>query len=523
MLQSHLIEDDARYAKLARATLSRNSTSNSDLMFDMDEDHADASTPTRSQTPGLTRREHESNNRGSASPSSSVPREESWRDARGKLITPNASSSFTTSSMGTTTPPHPSRLGLEDSPTLTPQLRDDGSPWASSPLQTTKLNMKDIMAQASENKHSNISAAFAAASSPNQGTKSSAFAKMSQKERKRLAQAQKAEFAANAATADHPGSSSDAQPRSSPWRTASAQRAVSLHENLAKSSSDISRNERRQASRSPSLTMRQTLPGNVATIRNKKPDEAITSSSSPAPQRRTVSSPLIQPTSTNTPQSSQTPSLPPSHHISIPSARAGTKANTKTTSKTPPIVPKSIRHIPPVTLPEEFVQASMADILAQQQTEKHALRAATAKRSLQEIQAEQAFQEWWDQEEAATKARMESDAAIAAAAAAATTGASVETRPRGRGGKSRGTARGGGASASARGGKAGGPALSEDAGVEASTRGRGRGVAAVAGDDKGETSHSGRGRGRGHGRGRGQRQRSSVKKTAGDTAPPNAV
>ena len=40
----------------------------------------------------------------------------------------------------------------------------------------------------------------------------------------------------------------------------------------------------------------------------------------------------------------------------------------------------------------------MADILAQQQTEKDVSKEAVAKGSLQEIQEEQAFQEWWDQE-----------------------------------------------------------------------------------------------------------------------------
>ncbi len=40
----------------------------------------------------------------------------------------------------------------------------------------------------------------------------------------------------------------------------------------------------------------------------------------------------------------------------------------------------------------------MADILTQQQLEKDVIREAVAKRSLQEIQQEQEFQEWWDLE-----------------------------------------------------------------------------------------------------------------------------
>ena len=42
----------------------------------------------------------------------------------------------------------------------------------------------------------------------------------------------------------------------------------------------------------------------------------------------------------------------------------------------------------------------MADIQSQQQMEKIIAQDAVAKRSLQEIQAEQEFQEWWDKESA---------------------------------------------------------------------------------------------------------------------------
>ena len=40
----------------------------------------------------------------------------------------------------------------------------------------------------------------------------------------------------------------------------------------------------------------------------------------------------------------------------------------------------------------------MADIIGQQVREQELVKEAVAKRSLQEIQQEQAFQEWWDQE-----------------------------------------------------------------------------------------------------------------------------
>ena len=60
---------------------------------------------------------------------------------------------------------------------------------------------------------------------------------------------------------------------------------------------------------------------------------------------------------------------------------------------------QSIRHIPRPRAAEPTTGLSMADILSQQQAEKTAIREATiSKRSLQEIQQEQEFQEWWDME-----------------------------------------------------------------------------------------------------------------------------
>lgn len=52
----------------------------------------------------------------------------------------------------------------------------------------------------------------------------------------------------------------------------------------------------------------------------------------------------------------------------------------------------------------------MADILSQQQAEKYAVKEAVAKRSLQEIQQEQEFLSWWDQE---SKRAMEEEAQAA--------------------------------------------------------------------------------------------------------------
>jgi hypothetical protein len=75
----------------------------------------------------------------------------------------------------------------------------------------------------------------------------------------------------------------------------------------------------------------------------------------------------------------------------------------------------------------------MADIQSQQQMEKIIAQDAVAKRSLQEIQAEQEFQEWWDKE----SARIQGEEAAAAR----------DAKPLGKSGGSRGGRRRGGGGA----------------------------------------------------------------------------
>jgi hypothetical protein len=80
----------------------------------------------------------------------------------------------------------------------------------------------------------------------------------------------------------------------------------------------------------------------------------------------------------------------------------------------------------------------MSDILFQQQTEKMAVKEAVAKRSLQDIQQQQEFEEWFDSE--SRRVQEEEAQATAAAATAARDGRGK--RGRGRGHR-RGIGRGG--------------------------------------------------------------------------------
>jgi inhibitor of Bruton tyrosine kinase len=80
----------------------------------------------------------------------------------------------------------------------------------------------------------------------------------------------------------------------------------------------------------------------------------------------------------------------------------------------------------------------MSDILIQQQTEKTAVKEAVAKRSLQETQQRQEFEEWLDNE--SRQAQEEEAQATASTAAALRDGRDKRGRGRGR---RRGTERGG--------------------------------------------------------------------------------
>lgn len=95
-------------------------------------------------------------------------------------------------------------------------------------------------------------------------------------------------------------------------------------------------------------------------------------------------------------------------------------------SNAPPPQIQSIRHTPAPTRAASWLDArtSMADILSQQQYEKIAIREFADKRSLQEIQQEQEFQAWWDNE---SRKVQEEEAAATAAAVRSVRG------PRGRG------------------------------------------------------------------------------------------
>ena len=246
--------------------------------------------------------------------------------------------------------------------------------WASSGLGSSKLGMKEIMAQDSFNKVSSLSSGLANKTSTPKNATNSQTVKLSQKERRRQQQQHQhvPQDSDTVTTVSINEPEQISAPKPSPWHHTSSGQKVSLQDVLRAESSTSpppSPEHPRRESLKSSLTMRQTVPGNDAAFRRSASGD-VQLNLKPTPTRN-ISNPIIP---------SKTPF-------------AQTPSNVNNTSS--PTI-RSIRHGPPPVEPS--LQLSMADILAQQQTEKQVIKDAVAKRSLQEIQEEQAFQEWWDQE-----------------------------------------------------------------------------------------------------------------------------
>ncbi|KAI4198005.1 MAG: hypothetical protein LQ346_002850 [Caloplaca aetnensis] len=331
-------------------------------------------------------------------------------------------------------------------------------PWGDHAIGSQKLDMKDIMAQASSSRISSISTGLAASSS---SIPLSNTSRLSQKERKKQQQRAALWTPQDTVTPPVVEAQADTPGHGSPWQIASQGAKTSLRDLLGADSSSpsSSRNITDRAASNPPLTLRQTIPGKSRGT-NQTTSENIPESQH-VPLQRSISTPSALPAKSTPPRLSSTRPLPSPAAIG-PSS--GTPA-------------KSVRYTHPQATAEPSLQLSMADILSQQQTEKDVIKEAAAKRSLQEIQEEQAFQEWWDEE--SRKVREQEHAAAAAAAA--------NRKNEGRG--SRGRSRKSGESKGSTGKRKGGGAEAEE---EASTGGRGEG-------SRGRGGARGRGRGKGRG------------------------
>jgi hypothetical protein len=330
--------------------------------------------------------------------------------------------------------------------------RQPGQPWGAAPLSGAKLDLKDIMAQTSPSTPSNLSLGLSRRESEQRAAAAASHAKLSQKERKRLQQAQQLGTPFEKPQA--------ASPVVSPWQAASHRKPSTTP--VVAPAPQPSPKASPQPSRAPStpqLTMRQTIANNGAGSKQKG--------------KRS--------TSQATTEAAGTASL----------KRPAANERGMSVSTDPIPTPRSVRHIPlPQHSPTSPSQnLSMMEILSLQEAEKTSIRDAAAKRSLQEIQQEQEFQAWWDEE--TKRVTQEEEQRKRAEERAARTAARGRSKGRGgRGGKGKGQDK--------KDGEAEG-----DRGKQSRDVSQGPATAPAKAAPKQDGAERGRGRGRGHRGGRG--------------------
>lgn len=276
--------------------------------------------------------------------------------------------------------------------------------WSSSNLQSTKLGLQEIMSQASSGRTSELSMSLSVQRVKDQerarqeSSLKTSLPKLSQKERKK----QQQQIAKESVPPPSISLEKAESKSSSPWQVAAKGAKTSLKDILGDYPSNLSPMPQRKAD-SPLQSISSTP------RRTASPDTRFSG------QRRTVSG--------NVPK--QSPAF--------------------VASRSSPVIPQSKSYTAPASKAEPSLQLSMSDIIFQQRREQEVIREAVAKRSLQEIQEEQAFQEWWDlesrraQEEEAVRANT---LAVAPARGGKSGGSSRGKPGRGRGGRGRGENRG---------------------------------------------------------------------------------
>ncbi|KAK5798283.1 hypothetical protein VI817_004574 [Penicillium citrinum] len=243
---------------------------------------------------------------------------------------------------------------------------ETSAPWGSPGIPSGKKDLKDIMGETSQSRVSNLTLGM----SGRRESSSNFTQKISQKDRKKMQQQQMQEMLA----AQEKAKEASRNPWQLPPPAALATPATPTKDPLPGQAITSPPTSGQKPAQRPAMTMRQTVAG-TPPPRSKPVATPVQS------QGRTVSANIQSPASKPSPSSQN--SLPK-------------------TSPRPSV--QSIRHIPRPDIHATSPSASsgsfsLASILHQQQTEKDEIReAATAKHNLDEIQAEQEFQQWWDQE-----------------------------------------------------------------------------------------------------------------------------
>ena len=270
---------------------------------------------------------------------------------------------------------------------ISPLLAKSCSPWGSNAIGSSKLDLRDII-QSESTTQSALTEGLATQKAKDAGPKL-AQPKLSQKEKKRQQQQQQAQAAQEALLLADPNTPKKAWEKSpgdaaaSPWKLATSK---------AKTPSN-------------SLVPAGSSPAQVSPI--AKPLVAAEASSTPLHMR--TASPDTRFSGQRTPSGSAVPAARPPVKPNAPGPSGSMPKGptpgpvAEQPKETRPLVPHSKTYLPLAPKAEQMLGATMEDIIGQQKRDKESVREAAAKRSLQEIQQEQAFQEWWDAESRRTQ------------------------------------------------------------------------------------------------------------------------
>ncbi|KAJ0161789.1 BTB/POZ domain-containing protein 1 [Colletotrichum tanaceti] len=317
--------------------------SQGDLMFNMDDEGSSPPTSPSQRAADMKGRSEKERLPPLAGP---------WKDTKGQAGSPQ----FPVQS-------HPSgilgQLGISPSPTDSRGFgaQRSGSPWAAAVFPTEKMDLRQVLTETPTK--SALSAGIAAQKGKDASPKP-AQPKISQKERKKQQLAQAAAQAALEAEAQQPKAAWDPETAShkpAPWKVLSGGPKTSLKDTMIKDSAM----------------------GMSPLAAKTKPLLSVESSAKSSPRR--AASP-----DTRFPGQSRVSSSPvvPSTSLSQPATK--------------PLVPHSKSYMTPASKAEPILGLSLQDIIGQQKREQEIVKEAVAKRSMQEIQQEQEFQQWWDQE-----------------------------------------------------------------------------------------------------------------------------
>ncbi|KAK8879467.1 BTB/POZ domain-containing protein [Apiospora arundinis] len=446
----------------------RPKNSQADLMFDMDDESSSVSSPLspcpKPLDAGLRKELDQLPTLG-----------ESWKTPKGK------SRQRADELAASPSTPLALRPSLSASPGGTNRrISSTGAPWAAAPLPTSKLGLQDIMNE-SKSTQSALSAELAAAKK--EAAKLTPQ-KLSQKERKKFLQQQAEEAAREEAQA--------AQQRQTPW--------IQVDDNSKKAATSPWKSSPAAPKTSIKDVLNNEAKASSLAVPGAKPLVAAESSGKSTP-RRTASPDTRFPgqnrSGSATPRGSAAATRTNSSNLLQGKAGPSQVVSPSPSSipENKPLVPHSKSYMQKTPRQSEsLIGLGLADIIDHERRAQESVKEAMAKRSLQEIQQEQAFQEWWDQEsqrtqeEEARRVAREKDRSEKK-------GGSNANRRKGRGGKPKEAAAAAAASATA-------------APPKNSIRGNG-GAASATGSVSATAGAGGNGNAHGHshGRGRGRGQR----------------